>query len=278
MTKNYYILIDNQQIGPISWDEIKEEHITQDTYVWTEGMDDWQKAGMLPEFAVFFDTPREKTEDSDLTNTPKQQSSAETTATQHMKKMNNVTARKWLIIFMLLIGLSGIGVYGFMKGWFGNNIELQPYLSNKGAFNALMPVNTRLFMEDMQLNGGATTVKNIHMGTADDTSSLFFIMHADLPVEVIDPERSVFELLHKDAMNDMKTHGCSLIKKTETNIGDKQGLKVSGAGSGKNNEIIFEGIYFLNGNRYFSIFVVAEKGQISKRTIKKFLSSLEFHY
>jgi hypothetical protein len=116
------------------------------------------------------------------------------------------------------------------------------------------------------------------MGTADDTSSIFFIIHTDLPIEIIDPDQPVLEALHEDATNDLKKHGCSLISETETMIGDKQGLKVSGKGLGKSAEIIFEGIYFLNGNRYFSIFVVAEKGQITKRTIKKFLSSLEFHY
>lgn len=41
--KEYFYLIGEEQKGPFSLEELKKEDISNETYVWTEGMEDWQK-------------------------------------------------------------------------------------------------------------------------------------------------------------------------------------------------------------------------------------------
>ncbi len=49
----WYYLVNNEQQGPVSSDELKElaanGTITPDTHVWREGLDDWQPARMVQE-------------------------------------------------------------------------------------------------------------------------------------------------------------------------------------------------------------------------------------
>ena len=52
--KQYYINVDNKQIGPLSFDELKENKITRETIVWFEGLQDWQKAGDIEELKLVF--------------------------------------------------------------------------------------------------------------------------------------------------------------------------------------------------------------------------------
>jgi len=41
--KEYFYLVGEEQKGPFSLEELKKEDISNETYVWTEGMKDWQK-------------------------------------------------------------------------------------------------------------------------------------------------------------------------------------------------------------------------------------------
>lgn len=54
--QNWFYLLNNQQVGPVSRDEITrliaEQILTPDSYVWAEGMEDWQLIGQIPEFAA----------------------------------------------------------------------------------------------------------------------------------------------------------------------------------------------------------------------------------
>ena len=40
----YFIIINNQQTGPYTLEELFDRHITSDTLVWTEGMTNWTPA------------------------------------------------------------------------------------------------------------------------------------------------------------------------------------------------------------------------------------------
>lgn len=52
--KEYFYLLNDQQLGPVSLDELKKQKIKKDTYIWYEGMDDWKPAGNLPELKELF--------------------------------------------------------------------------------------------------------------------------------------------------------------------------------------------------------------------------------
>lgn len=54
----YYAMVNGQQIGPVTIDQIKQAiaagQISRQTQVWSQGMDDWKVAGDVPELAGLF--------------------------------------------------------------------------------------------------------------------------------------------------------------------------------------------------------------------------------
>jgi len=52
--KEYFYLVNDQQLGPVKKDDLKKKNIKKDTYVWAEGMADWKPAGELPELKDIF--------------------------------------------------------------------------------------------------------------------------------------------------------------------------------------------------------------------------------
>ena len=54
MKKYYYINAKGQQLGPFSLDELSNQPITRQTYVWREGLSSWVHAEQLPDLASFF--------------------------------------------------------------------------------------------------------------------------------------------------------------------------------------------------------------------------------
>ena len=52
--KEYFYLLNDQQLGPVTIEELKKKKIKKDTYIWYEGMDDWKPAGQLPELKDMF--------------------------------------------------------------------------------------------------------------------------------------------------------------------------------------------------------------------------------
>lgn len=51
--KQYYLYINNNQIGPLSLDDLKQYAVSADTLVWYSGLPDWQKAGTLDDLKPF---------------------------------------------------------------------------------------------------------------------------------------------------------------------------------------------------------------------------------
>lgn len=47
--RQYYLFIDNEQIGPISFEEISTKKITKETKVWYEGLEKWKNANEIEE-------------------------------------------------------------------------------------------------------------------------------------------------------------------------------------------------------------------------------------
>ena len=48
MDQLFYIAVNGQQTGPFSFDDLRTKNIQRDTLIWTEGLDSWTKAEMLP--------------------------------------------------------------------------------------------------------------------------------------------------------------------------------------------------------------------------------------
>ncbi|MBQ8656027.1 MAG: DUF4339 domain-containing protein [Prevotella sp.] len=51
---NYYIVENNQQSGPFTVEQLRTKGITKETYVWAEGMSNWQPAGNVSELQLLF--------------------------------------------------------------------------------------------------------------------------------------------------------------------------------------------------------------------------------
>jgi len=49
MEKKYFLNKDGKQSEPFSITQLKEEYITADTMIWTDGFEDWMKASECPE-------------------------------------------------------------------------------------------------------------------------------------------------------------------------------------------------------------------------------------
>ncbi len=52
--KQYYYIRNGQQAGPFPISGLQEAGITKETYVWTEGMAEWQKAGEINDLSFLF--------------------------------------------------------------------------------------------------------------------------------------------------------------------------------------------------------------------------------
>lgn len=53
----YWINKDGEQTGPFSYDELKQQPIDADTWVWCSGMDDWKKIVDVPELSALAQQP-----------------------------------------------------------------------------------------------------------------------------------------------------------------------------------------------------------------------------
>lgn len=59
---NYYIAKNNEKDGPYTETELSAQHITGDTLVWAEGMENWQEARIIPALAPYIVEPQPQPE------------------------------------------------------------------------------------------------------------------------------------------------------------------------------------------------------------------------
>ncbi len=52
MEKEYYIVVDDDRIGPLSIAQLSERGIEPSTLVWTSGLADWTRADCIPELSI----------------------------------------------------------------------------------------------------------------------------------------------------------------------------------------------------------------------------------
>lgn len=53
----YYLAVNGQQLGPFDVNQLMANGLTQNSYVWTEGMPNWAPASSVPELASLFAAP-----------------------------------------------------------------------------------------------------------------------------------------------------------------------------------------------------------------------------
>lgn len=56
MENKYYVIIDNEQLGPFSLEELKSKKINRNSLVWREGFEDWIPAIMVEELKMLVDS------------------------------------------------------------------------------------------------------------------------------------------------------------------------------------------------------------------------------
>ena len=57
MQNQYFIIIDGQQAGPFSKEELQQHMVRPESLVWRQGLPDWIKASDLPEIAEIIVSP-----------------------------------------------------------------------------------------------------------------------------------------------------------------------------------------------------------------------------
>ena len=60
--KKYFYLEGNQQIGPLTIDELRLRGVHQNTMIWFDGLPNWQPAGNIPELQSLFTVPPQVTQ------------------------------------------------------------------------------------------------------------------------------------------------------------------------------------------------------------------------
>lgn len=50
----YYIVVSGQQVGPLSFEELRLQNLTPESLVWREGLTEWVTASTLPELSPLF--------------------------------------------------------------------------------------------------------------------------------------------------------------------------------------------------------------------------------
>jgi uncharacterized membrane protein YhaH (DUF805 family) len=53
--KNFFYVLNEEKIGPLTFEELKEAKINEDTLIWFDGLADWEKAGSLEELREIFE-------------------------------------------------------------------------------------------------------------------------------------------------------------------------------------------------------------------------------
>ena len=73
MSEYYYLDAQHQQQGPVDASMLQSLGVTPETYVWTQGMKEWQVAGQVPELIALFQQTGQSTYYSGQPKAPFQQ-------------------------------------------------------------------------------------------------------------------------------------------------------------------------------------------------------------
>lgn len=122
--KEYYLHNGQNQIGPFSKEDLREQGISQESYVWKEGMADWVKAGEMQELNEIFKTtpPPFKVKNVNATYDP-DTTSNNTNKLSVSEKTGTFIGRNPRLNLIIIIFLC-IGGYAFYQNYKSNNNAL----------------------------------------------------------------------------------------------------------------------------------------------------------
>lgn len=92
---HYFYLLGDQQLGPFTLDELKNQHINRETLVWYDGIPDWEKASNIEALKNFFITPPPIPKKNEKSDSPKAELQPQT------KKKKNKIGR--LVLGILIV-------------------------------------------------------------------------------------------------------------------------------------------------------------------------------
>jgi hypothetical protein len=99
MSKYYHIIINDNQLGPLSFEELKKNKISKETPIWHEGLSEWTTAKNIPELTSLFNTSTPPPFKSKITYSDN----------FNVKPRDKSKIFLWIIFFVVLI--SGIVIY-----------------------------------------------------------------------------------------------------------------------------------------------------------------------
>ena len=120
--KEYFFSKGEEQFGPFSLEQLADKNLLANTMVWSEGMDNWQKASTIPELkSIIIRHPPPPLKKNN-------QETVLTTASSIPKKKKNIISLLVFsiigIIASLLSALMGIGVANLSAYPSGSTIDI----------------------------------------------------------------------------------------------------------------------------------------------------------
>lgn len=282
----YYYLENNQQLGPVSLEELKAKNITKETFIWYQGMADWQKAGDLPELASLFvvatpPPPQQPPQYQPPQAAPQyqqpqaapQQPQAQPQYQQHQhqqaayapaKKKSPVALIIIIVAVVLIGGVAGVYFLG------GSSYTFSTYASSQGGFQIDAPDGT-MTLQTQNLNlAGINATQYIHMHEASDAA--FMVSHLDMPAtNLSDADRNT--ILNESANGFVSQFGGTITSNNPVTINGYNGIHIIANGFTNGMEVISEVQLFLAGNRLFIVGTFGDKSKVKQRDIDTFLNS-----
>ncbi len=133
--KEYYVFLDNENKGPLPYEELIKLNISKDTLIWYDGLEEWQKASNIEDFKELFKKappPLPNNFVSEIKkNTPPAIPIIKNEEKEYIKKNTEPEQKKNYLIYIIaivLIFLIGIAYFQHIKQQ--EKIEIQQNSEN----------------------------------------------------------------------------------------------------------------------------------------------------
>ncbi|MDR2233960.1 MAG: DUF4339 domain-containing protein [Tannerella sp.] len=162
MTNNvFYIIINGEQSGPYTYDELKSLSLKRDSFVWHQGMKDWDKAENIERLKSFFDEmpppiPKQFTNPSQNANvntsSPINVDIRNTTREENRENFKNDASKVIASEFIQNLKLIGIAISITLVFLTGFYFIMKPPISNLTDLNRYKSRYSPLDKSSMEIN------------------------------------------------------------------------------------------------------------------------------
>lgn len=145
MEKKYFLIINDEQQGPFTFDELKERKLIGETPIWYEGLPDWTKVSEIEELKPFIEIkPPVFKQEEKVVPPPFENKKSEKTAAQNKITFETKsTSDKSRVVFFSLLGVVFLLalVWFFMKSNAGSasqktELNLEPQYPSDNPYNS----------------------------------------------------------------------------------------------------------------------------------------------